>query len=161
MANVNRGKDFEIRVRDGFAKVKGVSIDRVHDQTSKYLGSTNICDFIVYKNPNEYYIECKSHYGKYLPFDCITKKQWLGLLEKSRIDGVIAGVMLWFIDYDVTAFVPIQWLEELRKQGKRSIKYTDVINDNEHYFEIEGSKKKVFFDYDMSSFLRDYWGYEE
>ena len=44
----NRGKQFEEQIKKSFEKVKGVSVDRLHDQTTGYLGSTNICDFIVY-----------------------------------------------------------------------------------------------------------------
>lgn len=41
---VNRGKDFENVVRTAFEKVPNVSIDRLHDQTTGWKGSTNICD---------------------------------------------------------------------------------------------------------------------
>ena len=57
---VNRGKDFEEHIKQAFLQVPDVSVDRLHDQTNGYLGSSNICDFIVYKKPFEYYIECIS-----------------------------------------------------------------------------------------------------
>jgi len=41
---VNRGKDFENVIREVFEKVPGVSIDRLHDQTTGFKGSQNICD---------------------------------------------------------------------------------------------------------------------
>lgn len=41
---VNRGKQFEDVVREALEKVPGVSIDRLHDQTTGWKGSTNICD---------------------------------------------------------------------------------------------------------------------
>lgn len=40
----NRGKKFEDAIRESFEKVPGVSIDRIHDQTTGWKGSTNICD---------------------------------------------------------------------------------------------------------------------
>ena len=41
----NYGKKFEDVVREAFEKVPGVSIDRLHDQTTKFKGtSANICD---------------------------------------------------------------------------------------------------------------------
>ena len=57
---VNRGKDFEGQIHTGFDKVRGVSIDRLPDPMAGYAGIKNICDFIVYRYPLQYYIECKS-----------------------------------------------------------------------------------------------------
>ena len=113
---VNRGKQFEEEVEKCLRRVKGVSIDRIHDQTTGYVGSSNVCDFIVYKKPYLIYIECKSVHGNTLSIHSIPKpdkrgklhgfygnisdKQWEGLLEKSKIDGVMAGVLCWWIDKD-------------------------------------------------------------
>lgn len=159
----NRGKKFETVIREAFEKVPGVSIDRLHDQTNGFKGSQNICDFIVYKEPYEYYIECKSVHGASLPFSNITDTQWNGLLQKSQIEGVFAGVICWWIDKDVTKFIPIQVLAWLDMTGYKSIRY-----DYEHIFsaknkdwrtystiEIKGKKKRVFFEYDMEEFLND------
>ena len=88
---VNRGKKFEEVVRKAFEKVPNVSIDRLHDQTTGFVGSQNICDFIVYKEPYEYYIECKSVHGNTLPFSNITETQWNGLINKATIEGVFVG----------------------------------------------------------------------
>lgn len=41
---VSRGKQFEAVIKDAFEKVPGVSIDRLHDQTTGFKGSQNICD---------------------------------------------------------------------------------------------------------------------
>ena len=86
MANINRGKQFENVIKESFQKVSNVSIDRLHDQTTGFANSANICDFIVYKEPYEYYIECKSVHGNTLPFSNISDTQWNGLLEKSKIE---------------------------------------------------------------------------
>lgn len=40
----NRGKQFEEVIRKAFEKVPNVSIDRLHDQTTGFIGSQNICD---------------------------------------------------------------------------------------------------------------------
>jgi len=40
----NRGKQFERVVKESFEAVENCSIDRLHDQTTGYVGSTNICD---------------------------------------------------------------------------------------------------------------------
>ena len=164
----SRGKQFEQIIRETFSKVEGVSIDRLHDQTTGYKqSSTNICDFIVYKKPYEYYIECKTVHGNTLSihsmpkpdkygklhgfYGNITDNQWEGMLEKSKIDGVFAGVICWWVDKDVTLFIPIQELEELFQHGNKSIRY-DIARTN-GIFEVCGEKKRIFFSYDMNVFF--------
>lgn len=147
---VNRGKKFEDVIREAFEKVPGVSIDRLHDQTTHYKGSSNICDFIVYREPYEYYFECKSVHGNTLPFSNITETQWNGLLEKSKIEGVFAGVICWWINKDVTKFISIREFDRLRMAGFKSVRFD---YDNYYVTEIKGKKKRVFFEYDMEDFL--------
>lgn len=161
---VNRGKKFEQVIRESFERVPGVSIDRLNDNTAGFKGIAGICDFIVYKEPYEYYIECKSVHGASLPFSNITDTQWNGLLQKSQIEGVFAGVICWWIQKDTTLFIPIQILEAERLGGKKSIRF-----DHENQFlgyypsieleietiEIKGKKKRVFFEYDMEKFLNE------
>ena len=152
----NRGKEFENVIKLAFEKVGGVSIDRLHDQTTGFKGSQNICDFIVYREPYEYYFECKSVHGNRFPFSNITETQWNGLLEKSKIEGVFAGVICWWVNYDVTLFIPIQTLEDERRIGKKSIRYDSLdIWVNYESIEIKGKKKRVFFEYDMEEFLNE------
>lgn len=144
------GKKFEQIIRESFESVSNVSIDRVHDQTTKYKGSKNICDFIVYKEPYEYYIECKTVKGNVLPFANITDAQWDGLLQKSRIQGVNAGVICWWRDRDITKFIPIQFLEVCKNEGAKSIRYD---YGDEVCTEITGRKRRMYFEYDMQEFL--------
>mgnify|MGYP002857632683 CR=1 FL=1 len=152
----NYGKQFEQVIREAFEKVPDVSIDRLHDQTTKFKGtSANICDFIVYKEPYEYYIECKSIHGASLPFSNITDTQWNGLLEKSNIKGVFAGVICWWIDKDVTLFIPIQVLQNFRTVGLKSIRWDDPDRRivSRRIVRISGKKKRVFWEYDMEEFF--------
>ena len=149
----NRGKQFEDVVREAFEKVPGVSIDRLHDQTTHYKGSSNICDFIVYREPYEYYFECKSVHGNTLPFSNITDTQWKGLLEKSKIEGVHAGIICWFVDKNDTRFFPIQYLQKYKQLGCKSVAAFDESDDIVHPIQIQGKKKRVFFKYDMEEFL--------
>ena len=166
---VNRGKQFEKVVQEAFEKIPGVSIDRLHDQTTGFAGSTNICDFIVYKKPYQYYIECKSVHGNTLSihsvpkpgkdgklhgfYGNITDNQWKGLLEKSKIPGVFAGVLCWWVDKDVTKFIPIQSLQELYLDGAKSLNpIYNSVNGNP-IITLKGQKKRVFFEYDLKDFL--------
>jgi len=160
MTKVNRGKQFEQRVREAFERIPEVSIDRLHDQTMGYAGGSNICDFIVYKKPYEYYIECKSVHGNTLPFSNITETQWNGLLEKSKIKGVVAGILCWWIDHDVTYFIPIELLEDAKQVCQA--KSLNVLHPHIHseWIYIPGKKKRIFFDYDFSEFFDRAGGYK-
>ena len=154
----NRGKKFEFVIRRAFEKLPDVSIDRIQDQTTHWKGSKNICDFIVYRKPYQYYIECKSVHGNILSFTNITDTQWSGLLKKSSIDGVVAGILCWWVDKDITRFIPIQALEMMKQDGWKSLSYTwdEYLGSfaPKYYFPlITGKKKRVFFDYDMEEFL--------
>lgn len=152
----NRGKKFEEAIRKSFEKVDGVSIDRLHDQTNGFKGSQNICDFIVYKKPYEYYIECKSIRGASLPFSNITDTQWTGLLEKSKIEGVFAGVICWWTDKDITLYIPIQILEQMKQEDRKSYNYNALFTlQSCKSFVLNGRKKRVFFEYDMTQFFNE------
>ena len=155
--SVNRGKQFESVVRSAFEKVPNVSIDRLHDQTTGFRGSQNICDFIVYREPYEYYFECKSVHGASLPFSNITETQWNGLLEKSKIEGVFAGVICWWVDKDVTKYIPIGVLQRMKDLKDKSIRYDFYhrFNDIDKIVEVKGKKKRVFFEYNMEEFLNE------
>lgn len=152
---VNRGKQFELIIKEAFEKVNNVSVDRIHDQTTGYRGSFNICDFIVYKKPYEYYIECKSVHGNTLPFNNITNNQWQGLLDKSKIKGVRAGIICWWIDLDETWYIPIEVFEDAKQvMNAKSINLKHPHMQGYWTF-IPGKKKRVFFGYNMNKFFEE------
>jgi penicillin-binding protein-related factor A (putative recombinase) len=151
---VNRGKDFEDCIREACESIPDTSVTRLLDPQAGYAGVRNICDFIVYKYPTQYFLECKSIKGNTLNFKSdITKNQWDGMLEKSAIHGVVAGVIVWFIDHDKTIFVPIQDLEEMRIAGHKSFNVTSEYST--YYYHLEGKKKRIYFEYDMKNFFEE------
>ena len=166
---VNRGKDFEGQVHDGFLQIPGVSIDRLPDPMAGYAGVKNICDFIVYKYPYQVYIECKSCYGNTMSihsndpkkkYGNITNNQWEGLLDKSKIQGVRAGILVWFIDHDETYWIDIRLLQKHRDAGHKSISYycdfVDLMPEtDELWARIVGEKRRVLFDYDFIPFFKE------
>ena len=167
---VNRGKDFEGQVHDGFLQIPGVSIDRLPDPMAGYAGVKNICDFIVYNYPCQYYIECKSCYGNTMSihsndpkkrYGNITNNQWEGLLDKSKKPGVRAGILVWFIDHDVTYWIDIRLLQKWRDAGHKSIphfpEWVDFTSETDDMWTIiEGKKRRVLFDYDFTWFLKEF-----
>jgi len=152
----NRGKDFEKEIKTCFELVPHVSVDRLPDPMSGYSGVRNICDFSVFQSPDTFYIECKCHYGNTLNYKSdIRVNQWDGLLEKSKIFGCVAGVVVWFIDHDVTAFVTIQDLLAHRNSGHKSLNVVDITGDNSvPHFLVDGIKKRTMYKYLGEDFLR-------
>lgn len=142
------GKNFESIVGKAFEAMPDVSIDRIPDQTMHYKDRKNVSDFIVYKFPTQYYIECKTVHGNTLPLSNIT--QMVALYGKCFIPGVKAGVLCWWVDKDITRWLPIGWLYIAKINGKKSIRYDDPIDGGKL---IKGRKKRTYFEYDMTSFF--------
>lgn len=158
---VNRGKDFEDFVKAGVEKVQGVYILRLYDPQGGQAGVANPCDFIAYQRPQMYMLECKSTHENtlaiYTPnpkrkYGAISNTQWEGMLEASS-EGVVAGVVAWWIEHDVTRFIPIQRLVDIRDSGAKSIRYDTPIPDS---LDIAGEKRRVYFDYDFTEFFQRY-----
>lgn len=144
----NYGKQFEQKFKNDILKIEGVSIDRLLDSMSGYKTVSNISDFIVYKYPNIFYSECKSHYGNTFPFQKLT--QYDKLLCKVGIKGVRTGVFIWFIDHDRVIYVPIKTIKKMKEDGKKSVNITTIDNENYRFFDIPSTKLRVFMDSDYS-----------
>ena len=150
--SVNRGKQFEDIIREQFKKLKNVVTIRLYDVTTGYINQNNICDLIVYDEGILNLIECKAVHGNTLNFKShIKQNQWDGLLEESYKPGVNAGILVWFIDHDVTLWLDIQYLQDLKESGYKSFN----VKDRMSVYELAGVKKKVFFEYDLRKFLKD------
>lgn len=156
MARSNKGKKFEDVIKESFLKVPDVSIDRLRDAPKKLKNVDNPSDFIVYKKPHEIYVECKSHKGNTLPFSCIREEQIKGMLNKALIPGVIAGIIVWYIDRDITVWLSIDVIVTLMEFGYKSINIKDL--DKIPHKIVPGKKKRIYFDYDMNKFLEDLYG---
>ena len=165
--NVSRGKDFEGCVQASIEQLDQpndhVSILRLYDPQGGQLGVSNPCDFIAYKRPQEYWLECKSTHANTLSiytapnpkkkkYGAFSNTQWEEMLKASKKD-IVAGAVVWWIAHDVTKFIPIQELEKIRNTGAKSIRYDlDIPNS----LIIKGRKKRIYFDYDFSEFFEKY-----
>ena len=151
---VNRGKDFEKVIKKAFELQPNLSVDRFPDPMAGYAGIRNICDFGVYFYPHYYYLECKAIRGNTLNFNSqITQDQWNGLLAKSKIRGIRAGIIVWFIEHDITVYVSIQVLELLKSNGAKSLHINDLLENKIHFIKIKAKKKRVLYEYDISDIL--------
>lgn len=153
---VNRGKQFEDVIKETFEKKPETVVVRLHDQTTGFYGSKNPCDFLIYHKPVFLAIECKCVHGNTLPYSNITDFQWEHLTKMSQVDGVVAGVICWWIDHDVTLFMPMQLLNCLQSMypKTKSVRYDveDITTyDGYRALPLYGDKKRVFIDYSLDS----------
>ena len=152
MGYPNRGKEFEQKIKEAIEVIPDTSIDRLPDPTNGYMGVRNVCDFMVYKKPYQYYLECKCTHENTMHFSHIRDNQWHGLSKKAKIEGVVAGLIIWFILRDRTVFIPISRLEWLKDHDFKSVAW-DL--DYDDVFEIKGRKQRIFYEYDMIDFFEE------
>ncbi len=151
MNRKNRGKQFEDVIKEAFEAVSDTEVYRIPDQMSYKVGSKNPCDFFIYHKPILCAIECKATNNPSLPFSNITEFQWESLLKMSSVSGVVAGIMCWYVNFDTTLFIPIQFLETLKQNGAKSIRFDA---DDISIIKVKSKKKRVFMEYDMQSFFQ-------
>ena len=70
-------------------------------------------------------------------------------MEKANIDGVVPGVLCWWVDKDVTRWIPIDEVAYLKSLGDKSVRYDANVG-----IIIPGRKRRVFFDYDLDAFFK-------
>lgn len=96
----------------------------MYDTTNGFAGVANPCDFVYYAYPRIGFFELKSVIGNSLPFSNITEKQWNGLLQRSKLRGVVAAILIQFRESKEGYLVPIQELQAIKNAGKCSINRT-------------------------------------
>lgn len=146
----NLGKKAEQKIRDWLNRPEaGYSLDRIPDQMTGYLGSRNICDFDCYKYPNMYYIESKATGHDRFEFNQISDIQRNGLLAKSKIAHVKAGIIVLFAEAQRAFWIPITEIEKLEDSGKHSLNIKKIESWSIQYTEIQTipSTRKKLLDY--------------
>lgn len=151
----NKGKKFETKFKEDRKKtVPDSSIDRLFDGTAGFKNISNISDFICYKYPNIYYIECKTTKDVSFPLNHLT--QYEKLTEKIGIKGVKIGVLIWYYNYDHVVFIPITTIKEIKETGKKSININKLLVSDYEFIEIPSIKKRTFMDSDYSYLINYY-----
>ena len=151
---INRGKEFENRLRQQFEKLPDTFVLRLYDVTMGYKNIDNPCDLMVYRNGTLNLFELKAIHGNTLNFKShIRENQWNSLVKYDLYPGINAGIIVWFIDLDKTFFIPGYDLQYAREvMCKKSFNAT---SDSNNVYEILGKKKRTFFDYDLDTFLKE------
>lgn len=147
----NCGKKFEELVERDLKKVEGLTIDRLPDQMSGMYGSSNVCDFIAYRYPHIYYIECKA--TKNNAFNISELSQYDKLKTKIGIPGVRCGVLVWFYNLNKIRWYPIELIKNL-KERKIESNYYSLHNElkNDAVIDINFCISRVYPSMDFQCF---------
>jgi penicillin-binding protein-related factor A (putative recombinase) len=129
--------------------------------------SQNDFDSFVYRKPNLFPIELKSTKGKSMSFQekIIKKHQIEALDDAAKYDGIIAGFIFNFREYDnFTCFIHIKDFLEIKYLSQNEItkhRFKSKLNKSsigldickEVGIEIRNVKKKVKYRYYINQFL--------
>lgn len=171
MLTKNVGKIFEEDLKKS-ANEQGIFFYRIKDVNPMFLKpntrvSKNDFDSFIYKKPNLFPIEFKSTGSKSISFDdkIIKKHQIEALEEASKYDGLIAGFIFNFREYDnFTVFVHIKDFLEIKYLSESKIsehRYKSKLNKSsigldickEVGIEIKNVKKSVRYRYYIGKLL--------
>lgn len=147
--SIDYGKKFEERFKLDWVNSTGGVIVRLYDNTSGYLSISNVSDYICYKYPNIFFIECKSHKGASIPFTAIS--QYDKLLSFSNIKGIRSGVVLWLYEKDIVLYVPVKTIKLLKDSGEKSVGIRHLKDHD--IIEIPSKKLRVFMESDYNVLL--------
>lgn len=151
IGNDGLGKKAEEKIKQWLDKPEnGYSFDRFYDQmTGYFMTSRNICDFVCYKYPNQYYIESKATYEDRFNFSMLTETQHDGLLQKSTIPGVYGLVIVLFATYQKAFILDIRDIKKLEDNDKKSLNIKKIDKWSIPYTEIPTiPSRKSLLDYD-------------
>lgn len=148
MAKKNRGKQFEDKFKEDWKRTVSKCIDRIYDSMSGMKSVSNISDFIGYKKPHIFYLECKSTRENTFNFHKLT--QYDKLTEKVGIPGVRTGVVIWFIEHDRVVYVPIKTITKMKEDGLKSVNIRNIDATDYKFYNIPSRKLRVFMESDYS-----------
>lgn len=152
----SRGKQFEDRFRKNWSDTVPDSLCyRLYDTMGGFKAVSNVGDFICYKVPNVYLIDCKSIQGNTLPFSDL--RQYDQMLEYKDITGVYAGFIVWFVDHDKVLWIPIQTMEKIKSEGLKSYNIRKMLDDPGYFaLNIPSVKLRTFMNSNYSKLVELY-----
>lgn len=143
------GKKAEQKIREWLDRPEeGYCLDRIPDQMTGFYGSKNICDFVLFKSPNVYYIESKATWSDRFNFSMITEYQYKSLLQKSKIQNVYGIIIILFAEKQRAFIIDINEINKLKSIGKKSINIKKIDEWGIEYTEIQTiPSRKAILDY--------------
>lgn len=148
--NDNLGKKAEKKIKEWLDRPEeGYCFDRIKDQMTGFWGSTNICDFTLYKFPYMYYLESKATWEDRFNFSMLTETQHDEMLKKSKIEGVFSYVVVLFATYKRAFLIDIKDIKKLEEKDKHSLNIKKIDKWGIPYKEIMTvpNSRKQLLDY--------------
>lgn len=148
---INRGKQFEHLIKETLNSLPGVLCERLYDNTSGFIGINTPSDFIVYKYPYIYFVECKTIHGASIPIQNLVQIDRIA--DRCVCEGVKGVFLIWFVDKQQTYAVDYSILQLLRNSGAKSINYTslqDISKTNSKVKLIPAQYKRILGKYDLT-----------
>lgn len=150
--NDGLGKIAETKIREWLDRPQaGYSFDRFYDQLSGfYQTSRNICDFVCYKYPNQYYIESKATWSDRFDFSMIQQHQLDGLIQKSTIPGCYGWIIILFASHKrAFRFNATDIKNLIDTEGVKSLNISKIDRWKISYKEIRTipNTRKTYLDY--------------
>ena len=154
--NVVEGNGSAIIIATGEHSQKGIikgTIDNAQEENKTPLENklNIIADFIGYKYPLFYILECKSIKGNTFPLSNLT--QYDKLISYSGHEGIRVGVVLWMIDHDTVFYIPVSTFKKLKEDNKKSFSIKYKGEDDYPHIIIPSVKKRTFLHSDYSCLL--------
>lgn len=133
---------------------EGFFMLRLPDQLTGFYGSTNMCDFLLYKKPNFYPIESKATYQDRFDFSMISENQHKDLMKASQVDGITSYVALLFASYKRLFLLDIRDIVKLEELGTKSLNIKKIDKWGLPYIEVRTVlSRKELLDYDKEHAL--------
>lgn len=154
---MNNGKKFEQELKKSVPE--GCFFYRLKDNAASFckgtktrFTSSNICDFQIFCDYYDYFIEAKRHKGSSLPFSCIRKSQLNGLanIEHPRIKAIY---IINFIDKEKTYAVDAKLVKDFVDSSKRKSIPIDWCKKNG--IEIHSKKIRTNYKYDLKKYFEE------
>lgn len=135
---------FEEMFKEQVSKLDNTYVLRLYT-IGKLQGMTYPCDFVVFRPHNTYLCELKSiARGGRLAFSNIRDNQWD--MININIPGVYCIFPVFYIDKGVVKCYTVEELNELRKQGKKSVRFDDNLGIDIPIIKA----KRLYHDYDWT-----------
>lgn len=150
----NLGKTFEQEFKASIPP--DYYLYRLKDDTSGFYGVSNPCDFILFRSPNLFLVELKTHKGKSIPLTHIRDNQIQGMYKATQYEGVYGGFIINFRDLEETYYITVQDVIQFVQAGERKSIPVDWCRENG--VSIAQKKKRVRSTYDLNSWLGGYYG---
>lgn len=154
------GKKFEKKFKDDWEKTVSDSLCyRLVDVQGGYFGVSNVSDFICYRYPIIFLVECKSKLGNTFPFSDF--RQYEKMLPYIGITGVKLGVVLWMIDHHKVLWIPIETFKKIKDEGGKSFNIKMLDNPDYEVLDLNAKDLRTFMSVDYNNLINYYGGSNE